>query len=56
VFRQGSVTGAIGIGTQLGIGEKGYMLLNSYTHTYIRYGGARPYLKAHHKLKPLCGI
>ena len=24
--------------------------------TYVRYGGARPYLKARHKLKPLCGI
>ena len=22
----------------------------------MRYGGARPYLQAHHNLKPLCGI
>src|SRR6266436_6181927 len=24
--------------------------------TYVRYGGARPYLQARHNLKPLCGI
>ena len=24
--------------------------------TYVRYGGARPYLQAHRNLKPLCGI